>query len=58
LVICQEWQICWRSVPLANVLRCVITSATKGQIFPTVLKVHEMSTNQISRSYHEGIPSY
>jgi len=26
--------------------------------FSAVLKVLEMSTDQISRSYHEGIPSY
>jgi len=32
--------------------------ATKSQNFSAVSKVYETSTNQISRSYHEGIPSY
>jgi len=45
-----------------NVLRnsevYVVTRATKSQNFFAVLKVHETFTNQISRSYHEGIPSY
>ena len=31
--------------------------ATKSQNFFAVLKLHETSTNQISCSYHEGIPS-
>jgi len=35
----------------------VITRATKSQLFSAVLKVHETSTNKISHSYHEGIPS-
>jgi len=39
-------------------LLVVITRATKSQNFSAVLKVHETSTDQISRSYHEGIPSY
>jgi len=29
-----------------------------SQIFSAFFKAYEMSTNQISRSYHEGIPSY
>ena len=34
------------------------TKSQQSQNFSAVLKVHETSTNQISRSYHEGIPSY
>jgi len=40
---------------------CLISKATKSQWsqkFSAVFKVHETSTNQISRSYHEGTPSY
>jgi len=39
----------------------VIFKATKSQysqIFSAFFKAYEMSTNQISRSYHEGIPRY
>jgi len=45
---------------LGTPLVILITRATKSQSqnFYAVLKVHETSTNQISRSYHEGIPSY
>jgi len=36
----------------------VMSRATKSQNFSAILKVHETSTIQISRSHHEGIPSY
>jgi len=36
----------------------VMTRVTKSQKFSAVCKVYETSTNQISCSYHEGIPSY
>jgi len=35
-----------------------MSRATKSQNFSAVLKVNVTSTKQISRSYHEGIPSY
>ena len=34
------------------------TKSQQSQIFSAVSKVYETSTNHISRSYHEGIPSY
>ena len=35
-----------------------VTKSQSSQNFSAVSKVYETSTNQISRSYHEGIPSY
>jgi len=34
------------------------TKSQKSQKFSAVSKAYETSTNQISHSYHEGIPSY
>jgi len=43
----QIWWRLWLGQPKVNKVD-----------FSAVLKLHETSTNQISCSYHEGIPSY
>jgi len=43
---------------LAAILITRATKSQKSQICSAFFKAYETSTNQISRSYYEGIPSY
>jgi len=43
-------------LPIGSIIhRYVINRATKSQNFSAFIKVHEMSTSLISRSYHERL---
>jgi len=54
----EHWNSETVTVGFATVGCYIIIRATKSQIFSAFFKANETSTNQISRSYHEQLPSY